>query len=189
MAMHLGNRSSACRMRRKQRGVSFIESLVAAVIVATALVALVSTWLYVVRAALISDDRSAGYEVARTVLERARNNGGAISQPTMISTPVSGNSRSRWISPSLLRNRFYDATLEELGGGNNNQTPPSPPNNAAFRAITTVTVSPDSTRPADRDDLRLVTITVVVHKINPDGSLQTAPVSTLQTCLTQGGLL
>ncbi len=186
--MPINNRSEKFRLRRRQRGISMIESLVAAVIIATALLALVSTWLYAVRAALITDDRSAAYEVARTVLERARANGGAINQ-TMVSTPVPGNSRSNWISPSLLRNRFYSATLEEVGGGSNDSTPPAPPANAAFRVITTVTVSPDSTYPAGREDLRLVSVEVVVNKINPDGSVQDEPLTTLQTCLTQGGLL
>ena len=190
--MRLHNSSRSLRQKNRRRGVSLIESLIASVIIATALIALVSTWLYVVRAALLSDDRSAGYEVARTVLERARNTGGAINQPVMTSAPADGNIHSRWTSPSLLRNRFYDAKLDEVGGGSNADNPPAPPPDAAFRAITTVTVSPDLPRrtcPVGRDDLRLVTITVVIHKVNPDGTVQADPISTLQTCLTQGGLL
>ncbi|GEM_PF-4150958 len=194
--MHSQKSTRTFSLQRKQRGITFVESLVAAVIVATALVALVSTWIYSVRAAMLADARSGAYQVARTVLERARANdwrrlnaGTVVNQPTMISTPAPTNSRSNWISPSILRYRFYDGTLEELGGGNNNQEPPDPPANAEFRATTTVTASPDSTRPGNREDLRLITIGVDIHKINTDGTVQADPMTTLQTCLTQGGLL
>jgi type II secretory pathway pseudopilin PulG len=188
------------RKRRNQRGASLVEMLAATVILGVGLVGLVASWTYMVRAAMISDHRSAGYEIARMVIERARANGAVINQPVMISAPASAytaplanaGSRSTWVSHSILRYRFYDATLEELGGGSNALQPPAAPLNAAFRTTTTVTISPDRpflTAPAGRDDLRLVTISVVVHKINADGSVQADPVSTLQTCLTQGGLL
>lgn len=184
--------------RRRPKGISLVEMLVATAIIGVALIGMVSSWVYVVHAAIVSDNRSAAYEVARMVLERARANGGAINQqfpggqPVMISTPVSGNSRTTgtgWISPMLLHYRFYDAKLEELEGGTNADLAPDPPRNAAFRVTTTYAVSSDATRPAGRDDLRLVTLTVVVHKVNNDGTVETDPLTRLQTCLTQGGLL
>jgi type II secretory pathway pseudopilin PulG len=186
--------------RRSRRGISLTEMLAATAILGVGLVGLVASWTYMVRAAMISDHRSAGYEVARLVIERARANGAVINQPVMISAPASAypaplanaGSRSTWVSPSILRYRFYDATLEELGGGSDELSPPVAPLNAAFRATTTVTISNDNpvrTAPVGRDDLRLVTISVIIHKINEDGSVQAEPVSTLQTCLTQGGLL
>jgi prepilin-type N-terminal cleavage/methylation domain-containing protein len=172
--------------RSAHRGFSLVEMLVAALILSVALTGLLATWLYMTRSAITTDDRAAAYECARLVLERARVNGFSITRPPSQSSPASSNSRSNWISPNILRNRFYDAHLEELGNGDDNTKPQSPPTGARFAVTTLVSYSPDSSRPTGREDLRLMTVAVTVRGVDENGVVGDI-LAEGQTCLTEGG--
>src|SRR5690242_10352135 len=99
--------------RRSKAGLSLIEVVAASAIVSLALIAMVSSWLYMIQASVVTDDRGAAYECARMVIERARAVGfltatdfsGSTQNlgnlPLASSEPLTGNAPSTWISPSL----------------------------------------------------------------------------------------
>jgi prepilin-type N-terminal cleavage/methylation domain-containing protein len=180
------------RRRIASRGLTLIEMLTATVLVAVSLMGLFSTWLYMIRGTQLTDERSAAYQIARLVMERARSNGHLAglsfnggADPLAESAPVTNNSFTTWISPGLLKYRFFRNNGQELSGGSNADAWPQPPAEARFAVLTQVAYS--STIPAGRDDLRLMTLDVTVYKVDELGSIGTEALAHLQTCLAIGG--
>lgn len=173
-------RNRAIKFRAVRRGATLIEVLMAAAIVSVSLIGLVSSWLYMVTSAIATDERAAGYICARTVLERARINGFFVNLPVTQSSPVPGNSRSRWTTPNLQAVRFFDENLEEMNT-TDRQRPPAL--YARYRVHTLIHFSPPGTYPPGRDDLRIMTITVTAYH-----NKRNVELARMQTCVVQGGL-
>lgn len=193
MALSITDRQRPRALRPVRRGFTLVEMMVAALIVGVSLVGLVSAWTYMIGASITTDRRAAAYQCARLVMERARGNGFVLASqfdsatPLSTSSPTSGNSSSTWSSPFLLKNRFYTDELQEMEGGDDAETMPTPPSGARFAVRTTVGYSPDSSRPAGREDLRLMTLSVTVYLVNNQNQVEANPLAELQTCLSIGG--
>jgi type II secretory pathway pseudopilin PulG len=169
------NRNS-CRM---PHGITLTEVLVATVIIGVSLIGMVSSWLYMINSAVLTNDRAAGYICARTVIERARANGFQVSLPQTISTPASGV-RSTWATPNISTLRYFDEKLDEIPQGNRTQPAWRL---ASYWVTTEITYSPVGSYPAGREDLRTMTITVIAYNMKTNLEL-----ARLQTCLAQGGI-
>ena len=174
--------------RNHSKGLTFVDILIATTILSVAIMGMTTTWMYMFQLARKADSRSAAYECAQMVLERAKLNGYSLNIPATTSVPIENNSRSAWISPHVLRTRFYDATLEELAGGSNQIPVPTPTAGTRFVATTQIFYSPEVTFPVGRDDLRLMTIQVTIKEARTDGVIIDDILAKIQTCMTKGGL-
>lgn len=161
-------------------GITLVEVLVATAIISVSLIGMVSSWLYMIGSAVTTDERAAGYICARTTIERAKINGYFVVQPSTVSFPAAGNSRSSWISTNLQSVRYFDDNLEEMQLVDRVRPPAL---YARYRVITSVNYSPPGTYPAGRDDLRTMTVTVVAYQNKTNAEL-----ARLQTCMVQGGI-
>ncbi len=75
---------------RKQRGLSFIELLVAIIILGLALAGLIGLWTFGYNATRRSQDIAAGYNIARREIERQRNIGFEIAPEATITQGYDG---------------------------------------------------------------------------------------------------
>ena len=161
-------------------GLTLVEVLVATVIISVSLIGMVSSWLYMIGSAVTTDERAAGYICARTTLERAKINGFFVVQPSTVSFPAAGNSRTSWISTNLQSIRYFDENLDEMQTVDRVRPPAL---FAHYRVSTIVNYSPPGTYPAGRDDLRTMTVTVIAYHNKTNTEL-----ARLQTCMVQGGI-
>ncbi len=179
--------------RRAHHGLTLVEMLVAGVILAFALMGLVETWLTMMRSTITTEDRSAGYECARMVLERARVNGFSMNgfnlsdpqklHPISAPDPTDPNV-SQWSSPNIVTYRFYSPELQELAYSDTDPTPPAGVGDIRYRATTMVRHSDT----APRSDLNLELVSVTVNLVNANGTVGTDPLCQVQTFLTEGGI-
>ncbi len=173
-----------CVTRRKVRAFTLIELLVASLLVAVAIMGLVSTWYTMLNATLNNDERGASYEIARTVLERARVSGFSINIPNTMSQP--DGVPTTWSSPNIMIYRYFDDHGTELGSSNT--APPAPVAGTRFLATTNITGATTANYPSgSRPDLQLRTIQVTVNLVGPDGSVG-EQLADLETCMTEGGI-
>jgi type II secretory pathway pseudopilin PulG len=161
-----------------RRGITLTEVLVATVIIGVSLIGMVSSWLYMIKSAVTTNDRASGYICARTVLERARVNGFQITPPPTISVP--SGTRSAWATSNYATTRYFDEKLDELQ--DEGRTLPAW-RRATYWVSTIVTYSPQGTYPEGREDLRVMTLTVIAYNMKNNAEL-----ARLQTCLAQGGI-
>jgi Tfp pilus assembly protein PilW len=198
----LGYNPIKARARKWEHGISLIEVMAASAIVALSLIAMVSSWLYMIQASVVTDDRGAAYECARMVLERALANGyvnntdfppslGYTDTQLAESSPLPGNSSSSWSSPSLFLSdggyRFYNDNLVELSDGT------AAPAGAHFAVQTQMFPANGSDKdgnlnaPSGRSDLQLMTIIVTVYSVDTQGNIGAQELTKLATCITEGG--
>lgn len=188
---------NSVRAVRRQSGLTLVELLVAALVIAVGLLALVATWAAMTSLAIEADTRTSSFEVARLVMERARSfgythNGSAnpdavfLAAADSVSFP-SADVTTTWQSACLQKYRFFDNDVQELRGGGNN-VPGAPPPNARYLVTTFLHYTPDANALAQRSDLHLMVVTVLVQQVRANGSIDRQPLAQLQSAMTQGGL-
>ena len=131
-----------------------------------------------ISSAVTANERASDYICARTVLERARVNGFQVNRPPTISSS-DGTTRSAWATPNILELRYFDEKLDEIP--QDNRTQPAW-RRASYWVNTVVTYSPSFTYPNEREDLRVMTITITAY------NMKDVELARLQTCLAQGGI-
>ncbi len=183
-----------CIGRTSFRGVTLIETLVAALIMLVAISGTVAAWAQMMRTTLASDNRGMGYEVARQVMERSRSLNFYQAEPTVIVHPINSANNPNLTSPLLARWRFFDEGLKEImlpfnnyDGVDSGTAKPAAPAGARFCVLTRVTRNnPNQGHiPPDRPDLQIMAIEVQVYDARyPDDPAMYV----MQDALAMGGI-
>lgn len=195
----LAPRPALAYRHRAHRGVTFIELMVAAIIMAVSLTALVGSWIGMINSVLTTDQRAEAANIGRTVTERFMNNGyfETLAQLPETESLPSGELSSEWnfdgaafTSPSFADQAWFNNDGFEVGCSNVMFTSTCPGGfvpTAKFLATTQLDFT--TNRSPNSPDQNLLTVHVVVSSVNSDSSVNTPPLFTDDLILTEGGVL
>lgn len=155
------------RSPRRQRGITFIEILMAALILAVCLMTLMNVWLYSFATTRSTDEIGFAYNLARRAIERLRAQGYYYADPTTIPQYYS-------IQGTALQEHQDSPGFAPSGAPGSVATAPSA---AHYRMVTTIANGSDAVAPYN-----LRQISIVVTRLS-DGT----ELFRTQTYLTQGG--
>lgn len=198
MRRHVYSPRIAGPYARARSGLSIIEMLAASLIIAVSLIGLVSTWIQMVQASITTDDRSAAYQCARMLVERAHSVGFVFDSSSDFATvqAMTQENDPSAFSPAIQAHRYFDHDLTEIYASSADDPPTDTLSRAHYYARTVITYTGDvdsggnALVPSGRNDLKLEVITVSVYSVQhggPNTHDSSSLLCSLQTCLAQGG--
>ena len=198
----LAPRPALAYRHRAHHGVTFIELMVAAMIMALSLTALIGSWIGMINSVLTTDKRAQAANIGRGVMEKFLNNGyfEQLSQlpeteslPSgELSTSTNWNSENASLAiPSFADQAWFNNDGFEVSCNNVAfaTTCAHTPGGFVPSAKYYVTTQLDFTTNRAQADQNLLTVHVVVSSVNSDGSVNTPPLFTDDQILTEGGVL